>query len=369
MARLAARGALALALVTAVLAPAGLGQPGGLGVKVYYRDKANRDAEKPPVDGEQLKVTPAGVQVINKGAVTTTISPNDIILVDPGEVPPLDRKDVAAQITLERGRKWEPALATYLDMQKKAKAANAPPPTARYLEFKVAYVSGRAADDAKENEWKDKAEAAEKLLNAFLIASNYTGGWEVWPAGKMRARLTLELDRPADGVTTWSKLSKSADVPADLQREAAFEEIDYLIRARQLPVATQQIAALRPGVTGAAKERLALYEAAIKCAETAGPDNPMPITQVVKPLQDLVDATKDPAVKAVGHNLLGEVCLLAEKPREAMWNYLWVEVVYNHDRDEVVKAMTRLVKSFEAQGDADRAATYRDKLRHYRMTV
>jgi hypothetical protein len=368
MMRQAARGALALVLVTAVLDSTGFGQP-GVGVKVYYRDKKDREGPEKIIDGEQLKVTPAGVQVINKGAVSATLSPNDIIRVDPGEVPPLDRKDVAAQITLERERKWEPALATYLDMQKKAKAANAPAPTNRYLEFKVAYTSARAADDAADDAWKDKTEAAQKLLNDYLIATNFTGGWEVWPAGRMRARMVFELDRPADAVATWGKLAKSPDVPADLQREAAFEEIDFNIRAKQLPVATQLITALKPGATGAAKDRLTAYETAIKCAEAAVPNGPTPIAQVVKPLQDLIDKSADPVVKAVGHNLIGEVCMLAEKPREAMWNYLWVEVVYNQDRDEVLKAMVRLVKSFDAQGDEDRAKTYREKLRRYRGVV
>lgn len=369
MTRLAVRGAVALAMVAATLASAGYGQQGGLGYKVYYRDKANREGPEKIIDGEQLKVTPAGVQVINKGTVTTTISPNDILRVDPGEVPPLDRKDVAAQITLEREKKWEPALATYLDMQKKAKAAGAPAPSMRYLEFKVAYTSARAADDATDDAWKDKTEAAQKLLNDYLISSNYQGGWEIWPVGRMRARMLLELERPGDAVTTWNKLSKSNDVPADLKTEAALEEIDYLFRAKQFPVAGQQISALKPGATGAAKDRLTLYEIAIKCAETAAPGQPMPIAQVVKPLQDLVDQTKDPVVKAVGYNLLGEVCMMAEKPREAMWNYLWVEVVYNQDRDEVLKAMIRLVKAFDAQQDEDRTRNYREKLRRYRGMV
>lgn len=367
MTRLAIRGGLALALVAATLASTGYGQQGGLGVKVYYRDKTNREGPEKIVDGEQLKVTPAGVQVINKGVVSTTISPNDIIRVDPGEVPPLERKDVAAQIALEREKKWEPALATYLDMQKKAKTAGAPAPSMRFLEFKVAYTSARAADDAPDDAWEAKAEAAQKLLNDYLIASSYQGGWEVWPVGRMRARMVLELERPGDAVTTWAKLSKSPDVPADLQREAAFEEIDYLFRAKQFPVAAQQINAMKPGAAGAAKDRLSLYEAAIKCAEAAAPN--AAIATVVKPLQDLVEQSKDPVVKAVGYNLLGEVCMMAEKPREAMWNYLWVEVVYNQDRDEVLKAMVRLVKAFEAQQDEDRTRNYREKLRRFRSLV
>ena len=52
-----------------------------------------------------------------------------------------------------------------------------------------------------------------------------------------------------------------------------------------------------------------------------------------------------------------------------MWALLWVEVVYNQDRDEVLKALTRLVTVFEAQGDEERAKAYREKLRRYRSAL
>jgi hypothetical protein len=52
-----------------------------------------------------------------------------------------------------------------------------------------------------------------------------------------------------------------------------------------------------------------------------------------------------------------------------MWAYLWVEVVYSQDRDEVAKALLRLVKSFEVQQDEDRAKSYKDKLRRFRATL
>ena len=49
-----------------------------------------------------------------------------------------------------------------------------------------------------------------------------------------------------------------------------------------------------------------------------------------------------------------------------MWEFLNVEVVYNQDKDEVTKAMRRLVEIFDAVGDKDRADQYREKLRKVR---
>jgi hypothetical protein len=365
MMRQAARGALALVLVMTVLESAGLSQPTGLGIKVYYRDRKDSTGPEKIIDGDSLKVTPAGLQVINKDKVTATISPADVLRVDPGELAGTERKDLAAQITLERERKWEPARVNYLDMQKKAKDAKAPAKTLQYLEFKIAYTTARAADDADEVSWPEKAEAAQKLLGEYLI-TNPTG-WEVWPIARAQAWLLLQLDRPANAAGTWAKLVKNPDVPADLQREAALEEIDCLVRVKQVPEATARIAEqLKSATAGPIKDRLTIYQTALKLMGGAPQED---LVRWVKPIQDVIDQTKDPGVRAVGYNMIGEVYMSANKPRDAMWEYLRVEVIYNQDRDEVAKAMLRLVKAFEAQQDDDRAHSYREKLRRYRATL
>src|SRR5262249_8937788 len=239
MMRQAARGALALVLIAAVLESAGFGQPAGQGIKVYYRERKDPGGPEKTIDGEAVKRTPAGRQVINKDKVRATGAVADVIRVDPGEMAGTDRKDIAAQITLERERKWEPARVNYIDLQKKAKDAKAPTKTLQYLEFKVAYTTARAADDAEEAGWAEKAEAAQKLLNGSLIP--YPNGWEVWPAARTRVWLLLELDRPGDAAETWAKLIKNPELPADLQREAALEEIDALVRAKRYGEATTRI--------------------------------------------------------------------------------------------------------------------------------
>jgi hypothetical protein len=64
--------------------------------------------------------------------------------------------------------------------------------------------------------------------------------------------------------------------------------------------------------------------------------------------------------------MVGELHLAGGKPREAMWAFLWVETVYSQDRDDVLKALCRLVEVFKAQADDDRARVYREKIRRLR---
>jgi hypothetical protein len=82
-----------------------------------------------------------------------------------------------------------------------------------------------------------------------------------------------------------------------------------------------------------------------------------------------MDKTKDPTVHATGFALRGELYLAAGKPRDAMWEFLWVETVMNQDRDEVFKALVRLADIFEAEPNEEKGRFYRDKIKRFRAAL
>ena len=49
--------------------------------------------------------------------------------------------------------------------------------------------------------------------------------------------------------------------------------------------------------------------------------------------------------------------------QEALWPYLWVDVIYHQDKQEHIKAMEQLARLFEEQGDKTRAKQYRERLK------
>lgn len=358
MIRQAARGALALVLVAAVLDSAGFGRQ-GTADKVSYRDK--KDGTIRTVDGE-LKPGPAGFQVVEKGKVNATVAGNDIVRVVPGDLPGLERTtDVLPMLALEDKKDYTKARDGYLALQKKV--ANPQEKTRRYLEFKVATLAAKVADDtADDANWQAKADEAVTLLGQFLTA--YPTGWEAWPVGRTEARLQFESGKFQEAARTWAKLAASKDLPADLKQDAALQEIDALIRGKRAGDASARIGELlKSAPAGPVKEKLAVYQAAAKAVEGGSPD------EGAKLLQAEVEKTKDPAVRAVAYSMLGEVYMAADRPRDAMWAFLWVEVVYNQDRDEVAKAMSRIADSFKAQGDDDRHKASREKLRRFRLTL
>ena len=358
MVRQVVRGMVPLVLVTGVLVSAGSGQPSLTPDRIYYHDKKDREGSIKSIEG-QIKATPAGYQIVGGSNKIIPISPLDIVRILPAELPGVEQKDVIAAGTPESTKDWEKARLAYQEMKKQAKSA--PEATRRFLDYKLATTAARAADATPDDAgWKDKASAAATLLSQYL--ADYKGGWETYPAGRTCARLHAELGQYETAARTWAKLVNSKDVPPDLRSEAHFQEVDSLIRAHRYPDAGARASEAMKSATGGLRDRLAICQIAAKFADT----NPI---EGVDPIEKVIAKSKDAATRAVGYEMIGELYLMAKKPREAMWALLWVEVVYNQDHDEVVKALVRLAEAFQLQGDEERAKTTREKLRRVRASL
>jgi len=352
MIRLAAGGGLALALV--VMVGSSLrGQP--VAPRVEYRDK--KDGNIRTIDGE-LKPGAVGYQVIPTGSkVPVTIPAADIVRVLPGELPPLERtKDLLPLFDLEK-KDPAKALQTCEELRKRPGLT---PKAKQFLEFKRAMLTARLSDDAAdEAAWKDKAKEAANQLELYLTTPEYATGWELWPTARACARIQLELGEPQKAAAAWAAITREGtDLPPDARVEATLQEIDAHIRNRAWTEAAGKAKTLTTAA-GAAKEKVNIYSIAAKFGPTAMP------ADGVKPIEDEIAKTKDPTVRAAGFAMIGELYLAAKKPRDAMWAFLWVEVVYNTDRDEVTRALIRLKEYFTEQGEEERAKTYREKLRRY----
>jgi hypothetical protein len=361
-----------LAALCTLLESTGLGQPASTSDRVYFRDK--KDGQIREVDAE-LKAVPGGYQVVQASdkKVVATVSATDIIRVIPADIPGFDLKTIREPATIESKKDWEKARLIHVEMMKKS--GTAPEKVRRYLEFRIAMTSARAADDTPdEAAAQAKADEAVKLLDNFLTANKT--GWEVWAAGSTCARLQVSAydlvkddkapeRRPFDDAArTWGKVAKAADLSADLKLEAALQEIDAKIRARLFADAKGLIDdAMKSAPAGAPRDRLAIFTQAVKFGENPNPD------EGAKAIEAELAKTKDPLVRATGYGMIGELYLGKNKPREAMWNFLWVEAVYNQDRDEMIKALVRLSDAFRLQGDEDHAKSYRDKVRRYRSAL
>jgi hypothetical protein len=367
--RRAAVRALTAALAVALLFEYGIGQqPGAAPDRVIVRSAVKKDGSTVTYEGK-LKLSAVGLQILSgeKLDKATTISFADIVKLEPGDLSGVNREDMLSQLKLENNRTrkdYETAKSVYINLLKKASAA--PEPTKRHLEYRIALMSTKIADVSGDDEqWAELAEIAAKEWTGFL--TGYKSGWEIWPAARALARLYVEQGKFDEGARLWGRMAKNPELPPDLKLEASIEEIDAQFRVKAFATAASLAAELgQSAAPGAGKDKLALYERAAKAAEAGLKEDS--IQPVVDEIKKRISASKDAGVRAVGFSVAGELYLLANRPRDAMWEFLAVETLYNSNKDDVLKAMCRLAQSFQAQMDEDRRKQYRDKIRHYRSS-
>ena len=370
MIRKAFRGLVAVAVAT-ILIEAAAGQQIVTRDKVTLPDRDKKDGSTKIYDG-RLELRPSGLVLVTTektDKASEKVLPLkyvEIVKFRPGDLVGVDRDEMIAQLGLEDGKtlnEFKTAKANYDAMLRKA--SGAPEATRRHLEYRAALLTTKIANATPEDKWAEQADAARKDWNSFL--TGYKKGWEIWPAAKESARLDVELNKYIDAAKMWSRMEKNPELPPDLKMEAGIHEVDALLRAKAYPNASATAAELLKSATGAAKEKLAIYERAAKAAE--GGLTAENIKPVVDDIKKKMAASADRTVRAVGYGVIGELYLKAGQPREAMWAFLTVETVHNSDKDEVLKALCRLVDVFKAQADQDEyEKRYREKIRRFRAS-
>lgn len=327
--------------------------------RIDYRDR-NADGAVKSIRGELKEVRTGVYQVMSggkpimDGKLPIELTGAEIIRVLPNTDPPgLSRDQLLNADGLETGKDYAKAKTLY---ETWLKAPDLRQPTKRFLETRYYLLRARLLEEADDE--TRKSEGAQLAMDLTGYLDTYTTGWEIWPIGRSLARLQVDAGKYGDAARTWARLAKSDALPKDLRDEATLREIDALIRDGRIADAASRVAELlkSPPAGAGAKDRLAIFQAVTGDQATA-----------VKKIEEIIARTKDPLARATGYAMIGEVHLAAKKYRDAMWAYLWVEVVFNQDRDEVLNAMSRLVSVFEALGDKERADAYRERIRKYRV--
>jgi hypothetical protein len=341
--------------LTALAAPA-RGQSGAAD-KVTYYDRADG---KVVTTSAVTKESPAGVQLIVGGKVKALVSPADVVKLEPGDVKGVQLGEVLGARALEGGPDPAKAEAAFAALLKKA--GPTPDPAARrYLTFREAYWAGQVANQKTGAAFRAEApKAVAKLAAAGRLARK---SWEVWPALRSAARLEMELGDYAKAAATLTELAGTPGLPADLRYEAKLAAAAAQVRAGQGSAAEgalDQLAADKSfPASGPLRDRLTVLRAAAKVPAGGGAK---PTADQLAALEKAVNAAKDPVAKAVGYNFLGDGKLALGRTRDAMWDYLWVDVVYTRDRDEHLLADHRLAALFDRANDKDRAEQFREKL-------
>lgn len=349
---------LLLAGFAALLVPSAVGQGTGATDRIRFRNPKKDYAEE-VVLGTAAE-TAGGIKVTLNNKSTVDIAAPNVVSIEYGSLPGLDKVKLDLSSAENSGIAAKARELYAAEVKKNPGDAR----TKRFLEYREAVWTAKLADAKTGKEFEAEAPAAIAKLTGFAQEYAKKNTWEVWPTARTAARMNAELGKFSDAATIYSQLAKVDKLPADLKWEARLAEVEMLVRGGNALTVSPLVDELGKAAgfpkAGPIAEKFAILRAASK-ALSDKKSKQKPAAEV-KAIEETIAKTTDPTVRAVGHNMLGEIYLQIDLPREAMWELLRVEVVENLDREEVIKAVSRLAECFQKQGDDNRARAYREKL-------
>jgi hypothetical protein len=260
----------------------------------------------------------------------------------------------------ERERRLDAALAGYTEAMKKVPSDKKL--LRRHLEYKLAELRAAQAEGGA-----NPTQAIDSL-RAFI--RTHGDSRQLLAAYDLLGRLLLTSKQPADDVLTGLAQVRSK-FGADNKEVASRCD---LLRSELLLQDLQQT--LLADKNAAAGKATALEKSFTELATIAD----RTIQPEVEAKRIFCQAIKDPAkalaawdalLKSAGddnhsraaiHLVRGDYYRLAQQPKEAMWEYLWVDTVFMNDRHQQAKALYYLTEVFDKLGDTAKARDCKERL-------
>jgi tetratricopeptide (TPR) repeat protein len=339
-----------------------LAVPAARGADVKYLDRAT-GKEVILREAQVLDESPAGITVEQRGKKPFKISALDIrdVNYNAEEIKPLKYLDYRKPLgSLDRAllpstpeaakpQLYKEALAAFKELIPQVPELRALEKVRRHILFRQAETVYRLAQIDP-----TRREEARTMLEAFIENEKHTKGWQIGPALVMVAGLQESRGDFAAVQKTYEQLSKVEGISPEIRATSLLNVARTLLKTGKYAAAHTRLAQLK-GLLPANNPQAGKVEVYLAQCEALGND-PAQGAQAEKRLRQLATTTSDPGTRALIHNTLGDYYLKKERPEDAFWEFLRVDVMYNTDRYEHARALYHLTRLFrEVKKDGDRA--------------
>jgi hypothetical protein len=191
-----------------------------------------------------------------------------------------------------------------------------------------------------------QAEDDPKQLNAALEAmkkfrADFGGGWQLVKATKLQVRLLEQKGDEAGVQTVYAELTENEAAPKEMRQEFGMLAVRYLLRTGKHDDAAAKARIIQKGMAAGDPQELKLKVYLAACDVAA-----RKFDSVEKELKAVLESSAANDVKALARNTLGDYYQAQGQGDKAFWEYLWVDVHYNQDREELARALYNLAKLF-----------------------
>ncbi|MFQ3651349.1 MAG: hypothetical protein SNJ75_13525 [Gemmataceae bacterium] len=225
------------------------------------------------------------------------------------------------------------------------------PEARRYLQYRIAMLLVNAS---REN--PSKRDDAINALKEFT-SDNLTS-FTIINALTTQGRLLEEANRPDEARVAYEALASLPGVPPSVARQGDLLVGRMFLRSGKFAEAQKRFASLAsklgPGDADKPCVDIYLTESQIGLGKTDGAD---------KALLAAIQATEDGRLRALAHNLLGDLKMKKGQQAQAFWHYLRVDALYNDDPEEHARALFHLATLYDkVKNDPARASETKRRL-------
>ena len=253
--------------------------------------------------------------------------------------------------TTKDAKKRAVAYASAMEKYQKMTAEVAAPRVRTHFDYKIGFLHARKA-------LEENLDTKNAIASLSLFVSKNPQSWQIARALTLLAKLQLDAKDFTAAEKSYADLAKldvSDDVKYDAQLQSALANIQLGKHLLAEPKLDALLKVLPKGSKHAPRALVAQAECFLKAQKTK------------EGMDILKKITTDPdpaarSLKAVAYNTLGVSLYEEKKLKEARWEFLWVDVVYNQDKNEHARAVYYLMKIFEELAETDRATECRDLL-------
>lgn len=319
-------------------------------------------------DEEIVIRTPKGLTKV-KGIIQSD-TPQGLVLKSGQKIPADEIEDVAYDLSssfqaalsyrnaFNSEREWmtnpDPkkraaAYADALDKYTKAFQAVTDPKVKAHIEFRIGYIRGKKAQEDGSS-----PQMAITSLNSFMKSN--PNSWPITRVVLLLAALQNEAKDYQGAEQTYAELLR-LDVPEDVKNDARLQGALASVYLGKHAVAEAKLAELLKTLPKGSRAYARALVGQAECLFAANKSE-----EAIDLLKKAIKESDDKSLRAVAYNTLGSTFYKADQMKEARWEFLWVEMVYNQDRNELARALYHLSHIFDRLAEPEKAAQCRANL-------